>query len=68
MEMNAGRALVKTLTTSATLVVQTQLYIILAATTFVESGAADASGNRTLYFQRYRPSLGNEVLEVICRL
>ena len=52
METDAGRAVMKTPATSAT--------------TIVYSGAADASGNHTLYFQGCRQSLGNEVLEVIC--
>ena len=54
METDAGRAVMKTPATSAT--------------TFVYSGAADASGNHTLYFQGCRQSLGIEVLEVICML
>ena len=39
-----------------------------SVTTIVYSGAADASGNHTLYFQGCRQSLGIEVLEVICML
>ena len=50
METDAGSAVMKT---SAAL-----------ATTFVYSGAADASGNHTLYFHGCRQSLGIEVLEV----
>ena len=51
METDAGRAVMKTPATSAT--------------TFVYSGAADASGNYTLYFQGCRISLGIEVIKVI---
>ena len=38
------------------------------ATTFVLSGAANASGNHTLYSEGCRPSIGNQVLEVTCIL
>ena len=54
MATDAGRAVMKTPATSAT--------------TFVYSGAADASGNQTLYSQGCRQSLGNKVIEVICKL
>ena len=54
METDAGSAVMKTPATSAT--------------TFVYSGAADASGNYTLYFQGCRISLGIEVIKVICML
>ena len=54
MKTDAGRAVMKT---PATL-----------AASFVLSGAVDASGNHTLFFQACRQSLGNEVLEVTCML
>ena len=34
--------------------------------TFISSGASDASGNHTLYFQGCQQSLVNKVLELIC--
>ena len=37
-------------------------------TTFVSSGAAEASDNHDLYFQGGQQSFGNEVLEVIFML
>ena len=52
METDAGRVVMNTPATSSI--------------TFVYSGAADASGNHTLYFQGCQQSLGNEVLEVNC--
>ena len=54
MQTDAGKTVMKTPATSAT--------------TFVQSGAADASSNHTLYSQGCRQSLGNKVLEVICIL